>query len=328
MKLIILIPSFNEEKTISEVINQIPKSISSVDEVVILVIDDGSSDCTADLAIEAGATVISHRKNLGVGHAFTSGLTKALELGADIMVNIDADGQFSPIEIPNLIKPILDHQADFVSGDRFTKADGTIRKPQNMSSIKYWGNGCMARLISVLSNNNFADVSCGFRAYSKEALLWLNLSGKFTYTQESFLDFAYKGLEIRTEPVSVKYFPARKSKVADNLFQYIARTMKIIIRAYRDYYPLRFFGWLGLIPFLVGLGCAIFMLVHYILTSGFSPYKFIGFTGIYLVSLAFLFWIVGLLADMFRRIRSNQEKILYLEKKRQYSQANPLDSNV
>ena len=187
-----------------------------------------------------------------------------------------------------------------------------------MPRIKYWGNLWMAHLINLLSQTTYNDVSCGFRAYSREAMLWLNLSGKFTYTQESFLDFAFKGLKIKTVPVNVKYYKDRQSKVAGNLWAYMIKTMKIIIRAYRDYSPIRFFGWLGAIPFLIGLGCGIFILVHFIRTTDFTPYKFVGFAGIYLGSLAFLLWIVGLLADMFMRIRANQEQLLYYEKKRRY----------
>lgn len=318
MKLIILIPSYNEEDSIGHVIAQIPESILGVDEIIPLVVNDGSEDNTEEIARTAGATVVSHSKNKGVGLAFQTGLNHALDLDGDIMVNIDADGQFSPAEIPALIAPILAKEADFVAGDRFSDNEGNLRKPVNMPGIKYLGNLWMARLISILSGEQYHDVSCGFRAYSREALLWLNLSGKFTYTQESFLDFAFKGLSIQTMPVKVKYFKDRQSKVADNLWAYAIKTLKIIVRAYRDYSPIRFFGWLGLIPFVIGMACGIFMLIHFIITTDFSPYKFVGFTGIYLVSLAILFWIVGLLADMFMRIRANQEKLLYFEKKRKH----------
>lgn len=318
MKLVILIPSFNEEDTLSGVISQIPGAMNGIDEIIPLVVDDGSTDETAAIAENCGAVVISHVQNQGVGLAFQTGLKHALEIDADIMVNIDADGQFSPQEIPLLIAPILSGEADFVSGDRFTNKDDILSKPVDMSTIKYWGNLWMARLISLLSRKTYHDVSCGFRAYSREALLWLNLSGKFTYTQESFLDFAYKGLKIKTVPVKVKYFKERRSKVAGNLWAYMLKTLKIILRAYRDYSPIRFFGWLGTAPFVIGLGCGIFMLVHFIRTTDFSPYKFVGFAGIYLGSLAILLWIVGLLADMFMRIRANQEQLLYYEKKRQY----------
>ena len=236
-------------------------------------------------------------------------------MGADIMVNIDADGQFSPKDIPLIIYPILNHQADFVSGDRFSDEYGHLRKPKYMSQIKYWGNLQMASLISVLSDIKFYDVSCGFRAYSKEAMIHLNLTGKFTYTQESFLDLSYKGVEIKSIPVEVKYFPERESRVASSIIKYMLQTIKIILRVYRDYKPAQFFGILGLFPFTGGSICSLFVFIHFIKTHAFFPYKAVGFIGIYLVSLGILFWIVGLLADMFVRMRLNQEQILYYEKK-------------
>ena len=318
MKLIVIIPAYNEEDSIGTVVQSIPREFKDINEVAVVVVDDGSKDRTAELARQAGAVVVSHTQNQGVGSAFNTGLVTSLEMGADIMVNIDADGQFSPADISLLITPILAGQADFVTGDRFTDDRGDLQKPEYMSAIKYWGNQRMAKLISLLSDKKFNDVSCGFRAYSKEALLRLNLLGKFTYTQESFLDLANKGVKIKSIPVNVKYFPERKSRVAGNILKYMVQTLKIILRVYRDYKPMRFFGMLGMVPFVVGFGCAIFMVIHYLLTGAFTPYKIIGFAGIYLLTLSFLLWIVGLLADMFVRVRFTQEQVLYYEKKRQY----------
>ena len=314
----VLIPAFNEEKTITSVLNRIPNQIDGISEICILVVDDGSKDKTVQLAVEFGAEVVSHHYNKGVGGAFRTGLNKALEIGSDILVNIDADGQFSPEEIPALISPILTKQADFVSGDRFCDTQENLQKPIGMSSMKFWGNKQMARLISVLTGQQFFDVSCGFRAYSKEAMLRLNLTSKFTYTQETFLDLANKDIPISTVPVSVKYFPERKSRVAHNLWVYFYRTINIIFRAYRDYRPLKFFTTLGLIPFLVGSISGIFTLIHFLRTGSFTPYKAVGLIGLYLVSVAFILWIIGVLADMFVRVRLYQEQILYIEKKRQY----------
>jgi len=318
MKLIIIIPALNEEDSIAKVVNSIPKRIEGIDKIKILVIDDGSKDKTAQMAHEAGAFVISHSVNRGVGGAFKTGLEASLLMGADIMVNIDADGQFSPLDIPRLITPIQNKQADFVYGNRFSGDDGVMKRPENMSIIKYWGNQRMSKLISFLTKSNFFDVSCGFRAYSKEALLRLNLTGKFTYTQESFLDLAFKGLEIKSIPITVKYFKNRQSRVANNLIHYFLQTVKIIIRVYRDYQPLQFFGILGAIPFLIGFASSVFMIIHYINTLSFSPYKFVGFVAIYLISLGIILWIIGLLADMFVRVRLNQEQILYYEKNRKF----------
>lgn len=318
MKLCVLIPAYNEAYSISDTIKQIPKSFDGIDEVIILVIDDGSTDQTVTLARSAGAEVVSHPHNRGVGGAFNTGLTRALELGADIMVNIDADGQFSPDEISKLIAPILVNQADFVVGDRFTKSDGNTKKPAEMPALKYWGNKQMSRLISMLTNQQFNDVSCGFRAYSKEAMLHLNLTGRFTYTQETFLDLANKDIIIKSVPVHVTYFTNRRSRVAHNIWIYFYRTVNIILRAYRDYRPLRFFAGLGSVPFVIGLICGLYTLIHYVQTGNITPYKSLGLIGLYLVSIAFVLWIIGILADMFVRIRLYQEQILYHEKKRRY----------
>jgi len=318
MKLIVLIPALNEEATIEKVVCRIPQNFEGVDQVTVLVVDDGSNDRTAKNAKKAGAIVVTHAFNKGVGGAFSTGLDTALELGADLMVNIDADGQFSPDDIPALIQPILNEEADFVTGDRFTDPQGNLRKPENMPVVKFWGNQRMSQLISFLTKKQFGDVSCGFRAYSKEAMLQINLMGQFTYTQETFLDLANKGLKISAVPVGVTYFPERESRVAGSIFKYMLRTLKIILRAYRDYSPFRFFGWLGLLPYVVGSAFLGFVLIHYIRVSAFTPYKSVAFAGIYLVSLAILFWIVGLLADMFVRVRLNQEQILYYAKKQRY----------
>ena len=314
MKLIVLIPALNEAATITKVIQSIPKQYESGVEIQVLVVDDGSTDDTARLAKEAGAVVISHSHNQGVGTAFHTGLNAALKAGADIMVNIDADGQFSYQDIPRLIAPILADEADFVTGDRFADGEGHLHKPENMSPILFWGNSQMAKLISVLIDHDYTDVSCGFRAYSKEAMLRLNLIGKFTYTQETFIDLAFKDLRIKMVPVQVKYFPERKSRVAGSILRYMINTLKIIIRSYRDYKPMRFFGGLGLIPFVPGVLCGLFVGIHYLITSTFTPYKFVGIIGIYLFSLGLLLWIVGLFADMFVRLRSTQEQLMYYEK--------------
>jgi len=318
LKLVILIPALNEARSIASVIKTMPVTIEGISNIDILVVDDGSKDNTAQLAREAGAMVVSHPYNQGVGKAFNTGLAAALEMGADIMVNIDADGQFSPQDIPILIKPILEGRADFVSGDRFTSASGELIRPEYMSSIKFWGNQRMSDLIGFITRAHYNDVSCGFRAYSKEALMRLNLTGRFTYTQESFLDLANKGLAIKTIPVDVKYFPERKSRVAGNILKYMFQTVKIIFRAYRDYNPLKFFGLLGLVPFLIGMVLGVFVLIHYFSSGAFTPYIFVAFGSVYVFSFGILLWVIGILADMFVRIRLNQEQLLYAEKKRRF----------
>jgi glycosyltransferase involved in cell wall biosynthesis len=319
MKLVVMIPALNEEASILAVIRRVPHHIDGIDEICVVVVNDGSKDRTAECSREAGAFVVSHGTNQGVGRSFQTGLRTALSMGADILVNIDADAQFDPEEIPLLIGPILHDEADFVVANRFVdKEDGTRRRPQNMPPAKYWGNQVMASLIGFLTSQRFDDVSCGFRAYSRETMLMLNLTGVFTYTQESFLDLSYKGVRIKSIPVSIHYFKDRVSRVSSNLASYTYRTLKIIFRAYRDYKPLQFFSYLGSFPFMMGLACMLFSGIYYLSTGAFTPYKFVGILGIYLFSLGLLLFIIGFLADMFMRVRQNQEQILYYEKFRHF----------
>lgn len=313
MKLGIIIPALNEEKKISLTLAKIPKRINNIDEIKILVVDDGSTDNTSSMAKDSGAEVLKHNKNKGVGVAFQSGLEWALESKVDILVNIDADGQFNPDDIPTLIEPILNNETDVVVADRFN--DGM---PKDMPRGKYLGNKMMSYLISRLSGMELSDVSSGFRAFNKEAMFRLNLIGNFTYTQESILDLATKGLRIINQPVQVTYFKSRKSRVASNLLSYAMKTSMIIFRSFRDYSPLKFFGFVGLILFLLGLLLDLFTFQHYLRSGGFSPYVSIILTGIYLNTIGFGIIVLGVIADMFDRVRRNQENILYLLKKERY----------
>ena len=189
MKLIIFLPALNEEGNIQQVVANLPQTLDKIDIVQYLVIDDGSTDHTAEFAIIAGAKVVSHTVNRGLGRAFQSAVQFALENDADILVGIDADGQFDSSEIPALIEPIIANKADMVIGNRFVQGI-----PEYMSDAKYWGNKQIARLISYVSGQKFHDVSCGFRAYSREALLRLNLFADFTYTHETILSLIFQGL--------------------------------------------------------------------------------------------------------------------------------------
>jgi glycosyltransferase involved in cell wall biosynthesis len=306
-RICVVMPAFNEEKLIESVLDRIPDYVDTI-----VVVNDGSTDETPNIAKARGALVVTHNKNRGVGAAFHTGVDKALELTADIMATIDADGQFDPRDINRLIDPIIDGDAGFVTASRFKDKKLLPKMPRT----KYWGNIAMSRLISFLVGQRFFDVSCGFRAYSKEALLRLNLFGEFTYTQETFMDLAFKNIAIQEVPILVQgereYGP---SKVAKNLFRYAYRTSKIILRAFRDYKPLKFFGCIA--GFIVGIGLLLeaFLFWHYFQTGEFSPYKFVGFAGGFLLALGILIFITGLLADMLYRIRVNQEEILYHKRK-------------
>ena len=314
MKLLVYIPAFNEEDTIKEAIQAIPKNIEGVDSFDILVVDDGSVDNTAKLAKEAGAIVVSHGVNKNVGMAFRTALNYARDHRYDILVSIDADRQFNANQIPDIIKPILNNEADMVLGNRFSKG-----MPENMPKTKYWGNKQMSKLISFISKQTFTDVSCGFRAYGIEALLRLNLFGKFTYTQETIMDMVTKGMRVVEMPIDITYFKnGRVSRVASNVLSYAIKTLKIILRSLRDYKPMFFFGGSGGISIGIGLICVIIMFIHYLIAGQFTPYKFFGFIGLGFLIWGALLFVIGLLADMINRLRMNQEKILYKLNKDRY----------
>jgi glycosyltransferase involved in cell wall biosynthesis len=308
MRLVIQIPALNEAMTIASVIKAIPTPIAGVDECLVVVVDDGSTDGTGDLARAEGAVVVRHPTPCGVGTAFRSGLRKSEELGADIVVTIDADGQFNPNDIPKLIEPILRDEADFVTASRF--ADPALAP--EMPKAKRWGNDVIARWLSRLTGQRFYDVSCGFRAYSKEAYFRLVLLGEFTYTHETFLNLAFSGLRIREVPVRVRgQREFGKSRVASNLFNYGYRAASIILKTYRDYRPLRFFGTMAASLAIVALFFFGFLAAYWLYHGSFTPFKWTGVTGLVLTGLAMLVFVLGVVAEMLDRVRASQAEVLY-----------------
>lgn len=313
MRLIVNVLAYNEEKTVGAVVQAVPRRIPGVDEVIVQVIDDGSRDGTAEAARRAGAEVISHARNMGVGTAFQSGVRTALQRGADVVVNIDGDGQFDPTQIPELARPIIEGRADFATCSRF--ADERL-KPV-MPKSKLIGNHVFAWFISKLIRQRFYDVSCGFRAFSREALLRLTLRENFTYTHEVFLDLGVRGMRIVEIPLKVRGVREHgQSRVARNLMNYGLRTMKIILRAYRDYRPLRFFGMPAIPLALVGMGLMIYCVAYFLMTEIWI--KWAGFTGAFLFSMAMVLAFVAIIVDMLDRLRFVQEELLYFERLRQY----------
>ncbi len=311
LKLVVLIPAYNEARAISDVIKKVPKSIEGVNEIGILVINDGSTDDTAKIARESEAMVFSHPVNEGLGKTFTDGINQALKLKADIIVSIDADNQFDSSEIPKLIEPILRSRADMVTGTRFKNG----QKIPNMSGLKRLGNKFFVRLINILTGKNFSDTACGFRAYSREAALNLNLFGGFTYTQEVLLDLVGKEKKIEEVPVSVKYYSDRNSKISGSLFSYGVQALMIVLKTFRDYFPLKFFGIPGLAIFSVGATSVLYSLIFYLVNRYTTPIRMVLFSGSALLIFGLLLVILALVADMLKRIRRNQEEILYRLKK-------------
>lgn len=318
-KLCVIIPALNEEKTIAGVVRGIPHGIQGISAIEVIVIDDGSTDKTSTLARTSGAVVIRHKHNLGLGSAFRTGLEEALRRGADIVVNMDSDGQFNPQDIPALITLIQNGMADFVTATRFAKPEYL----PDMPYIKLLGNRWMTRIINFLTAKDFTDVSCGFRAYSRETALRLTLFGHFTYTQESFIDLSFKNVSMAEVPLRVRGEREHgRSRVASSLVRYGIKSATIIFRAARDYQPIYFFGLPGAVTFLLGILSGIFLLVHYLNTGQTYPYRsLVQISGI-LIIVGFLLLFISLLADMQHRNRVLIDENLYFARKRAFRQPN------
>jgi len=318
-KLVVVLPALNEEATIAEVIHRIPRQVEGVGRVEVVVVDDGSTDRTAELACAAGAHVVSHWENRGVGAAFATGLHTALQLGADIIVNMDSDGQFSPEDIPSLVRPIIKQDYGFVTCTRFGNPDFVPQMPR----IKRWGNRVMCRLVNwIIWGAKFTDVSCGFRAYSRETALRMTLFGPFTYTHESFIDLAAKGVRMTEVPLRVRGVRQHgQSRVAGNLWKYARQTLPIILRAMRDIRPLVFFGLPALLFVVVGALQVLFVAGWWLATGKTSPWTSMITVGGTCVIVGILLSSVALLADQLRRVRAIQEEVLYIQRKAFYATA-------
>lgn len=307
MKLVIQLPALNESATLGQVLEGLPNTLPGIAEIQVVVVDDGSSDGTGRIAAERGAQVVVHDRSRGVGAAFRSGLSRSIDLLPDILVTMDADGQFNPKDIPALIAPILAGEADFVSASRFH--DPALEPA--MPKAKRWGNGVIARWLSRMTGREFHDVSCGFRAYARKAFLRLNPQGDFTYTHEVFLSLAFAGLRIREVPVEVRGVREHgKSRVAGNLFRYAWQAAAIILATYRDYRPLAFFGALAAALGAPGVAALGFLGFHWARTGALFPYKAVGFAGGALCGAALLVFLIGLVAAMLARVRSGLEAAL------------------
>lgn len=323
MKLAVTIPAQNEEKTIAQVIAAIPRDIPGISEVEVIVVNDGSTDRTAEIAERAGAIVINVTGRPGLGYIFRTGLERAMRRGADLIVNIDGDGQFDARDIPKLVEPLLMDEADFVTCSRFANPEFRPVMP----GVKYWGNKVVTRIINwVCGGTDFTDVSCGFRAFNREAAYRLTLFGRFTYTQETFIDLFSKGLRIAEVPLRVRGVREHgKSRVANNLWKYASNSLPIILRAMRDIQPLKFFGGIGLILFVPGVIAGGIVAGWYLYTAlvegagKTSPFtSLIPASGALLI-LAFLMGALALLADMLGRHRRISEELLYLARRKIYA---------
>ncbi|MBD3164446.1 glycosyltransferase [Candidatus Woesearchaeota archaeon] len=238
MKIIVTIPAYNEEKTLPKVIEEVNQAMKTLGyDYQVLVIDDGSNDRTGEVAGKAGADVFYHQVNLGLAEAFRTEMKLALQNNADIIVHIDADGQYRGKDISKLIRPIIEKKADIVLGSRFR---GHIEK---MSFIKKIGNIAFSKVLTSITGKRITDGQTGFRAFTKE-VAGINIISRHTYTQEQVIKSIKSKYRLVEVPV---YFAERKgkSRLIKHPLSYAAKAWINIIRIYRDYEPLKFFGIIG-----------------------------------------------------------------------------------
>lgn len=302
--LVVTIPAFNEAKTIGKVIKSIPRDCCDV--VKVLVVDDGSRDNTVDVSYESGADlVVSHIQNLGLAATYRDSLEIATEeMGADILVNIDADGQYEPKEIPKLIQPILDKKADIVLGSRF---DGYI---EQMKFSKKIGNKIATRVVSRVAGHKFSDCQTGFRAITRDVAMRMNVTNDFTYTQESLVNAVYHNLKVVEVPVTF-YKREGPSRLFPSVWRYAKRSGGALIRTYIYHKPLRFFMYLGSLIFIVGFVLAARVLAHYLLKGVVTPYLPTAVLSVLCLIVGFQIITLGLVGDMIRTNQNIHEEILY-----------------
>ncbi len=310
-KLIIQIPCYNEEGTLLTTLNDLPKSIEGIDSIEILVIDDGSTDKSAQIAKEWGASVVSVKPNKGLANAFRVGLQEALMHNADIIVNTDADNQYCADDISSLVAPILASSADIVIGAR------NILAIKEFSPLKKLFQKLGSAVLRLLSSTPVEDAPSGFRAFSKEAALKLNIFDNYTYTMETLLQANAKGLKIASVPIRVNN-KLRDSKLVKNIFDYIFKSMKTTIRMFIVYRPFRFFISLATILGILGLAIVIRFLYYFSLGDGNGHVQSLIFAAVFLIS-AVQLGIIAILGDLLsinrRLIEDVQTRLKRLELK-------------
>lgn len=307
MKLIVQIPCFNEEETLPQTVADIPRQIDGIDQVEVLIIDDGSSDRTIEVAREIGVDhIVVNKKNLGLARTFRKGLDACLHLGADIIVNTDGDNQYAGADIPKLIKPIMEGAADLVVGDRQT---GQVA---HFSTIKKLLQRLGSFVVRNLSGAEIPDAVSGFRAISREAALRINIISSFSYTIEMLIQAGKKHMAIVSVPIGTNA-KTRESRLFSSIPRFIERSLSTMVRMYAMYQPLRVFVYLGIILVLIGL-IPMVRFFYFFFTDGVAGHVQSLVLGSTLLIIGFLTFVIGLVADL---INFNRQLVeITLEKTR------------
>jgi len=291
MKLIIQIPCYNEERTLPETIADIPRQIDGIDQVELLIIDDGSTDRTVEVAKELGVEhIIINKKNLGLARTFRKGLEECLKRGADIIVNTDGDNQYYGGDIPKLVEPIVQDKADIVVGDRQTSTIAHFSLFKKL--LQRLGSATVRRL----SGTDVPDTVSGFRAFSREAAIRINIVSPFSYTIETIIQAGKKHMAIASVPIRTN-LKTRESRLFKSIPSFIGRQLSSMIRMYLMYQPLRFFVYIGITLTLIGLIPIIRFLIYYFLGDGSGHMQSLILGGVILL-MGFVTFVMAILADL------------------------------
>ena len=292
MKLIIQIPCFNEEATLPLTLADLPREVPGIDVVEWLVVDDGSSDGTVEVARRLGVDhIVSHPHNRGLAAAFLTGLDACLRAGADVIVNTDADNQYDGASIPDLVAPVLSGEAEMVVGERPIESIDDFSRTKKL--LQRLGSSVVRRF----SGTGVRDAASGFRAYSRDAAMRVQVFGRYTYTMETIVQAGWNGIAITSVPIGVNP-KTRESRLVKSSTRYVWRSAQSIIRSFALYKPFRFFFLVGLVPFLIGAVLLGRWLGLYLLESDYTSRVPSLLAGIGLVVVAAQIWAVAFLADL------------------------------
>ena len=312
MKLIIQIPCFNEAETLEVTLNDLPKHIDGIDEIEYLIIDDGSHDNTAEVAKKWGVHyVVRFRRNKGLAKGFMAGLDACLKNGADIIVNTDADNQYCGADIETLVRPILDKKAHIVIGER--PSDDTEHFTPLKKKLQHFGSWVVRKA----SKTTIPDAPSGFRAYSREAAMRINVINDYTYTLETIVQSGREKMAVMSVPIRTNP-ELRESRLFHSMWGYIKKSMLTIVRTYLMYRPLYFFFMLGSILALVGVGFFVRSFVFFCSGEGGGHLQSLLLASTLLI-VGFQTIVVGLLGDVISANRKILQDVQYHVRKMDYS---------